>query len=130
MVITAATANATIAARATGTKAPMALVRNVDRGERVTDLFNEIKSLQWRTGNEHAIVKLANGDRAIVAGGPNGIEFADGQIAMLYAHTHPYDAVGLARPSPDDFQALRALGQSSSWLLERGQLVRFWAVRG
>ncbi len=105
--------------------APMSVVRTIQRGERVANLIDEVKSLTYETGNEHAIVKLANGDRAIVSGGPKGIDFAPNQIQRLYGHSHPYEYAPTG-PSGADVSALQSLGQMSSYLLEHGELVKFF----
>lgn len=113
------------------------IIRIVQRGEKLRDLIGEIKALTFANG-EHAIVKLAAGEylsengllilsqpaRAIVSGGERGIDFLRGQLIRLYLHSHPY-SLPATGPSIDDLTALRALGQVSSWLLERGQLLKF-----
>ena len=102
------------------------VVRNVDKGEKIKDIANELKSLTYKTGNEQALVKLQNGTRAIISGTSKGINFATNQISLLYAHTHPF-GTGAIVPSSADFQALTALGQKSSYLLADGQLIKFFA---
>ena len=105
---------------------PMQMVRTISRGEKVGGLVDEVKQLTFTTGNEHAIVTLANGKRAIVSGGPTGISFQPGQIKRLFGHSHPYN-LNATGPSVSDINALGQLGQASSYLLERGQLYKFWA---
>lgn len=80
--------------------------------------------LAWTTGNEHALVTLANGQRAFVSGGAGGINFAPGQINRLFGHTHPFQ-FNFTGPSNVDRAAIRALGQRSSWVLDHGQLIKF-----
>lgn len=106
-----------VASNAGGSTLPMSLVRVVARGEKVDDLINEVKVLTYQTGNEHALVTLANGERAIVAGGPGGIRFDEGQITTLFGHTHPTSAP----PRRDDSVALRRSGQSQQTVLHGGQ---------
>ncbi len=102
----------------------MSVVRTIERGERVADIINEVKQLTFTTGNEYAVVKLADGSRALVSGGPGGINFVEGQITRLFGHSHPYQLPATG-PSHFDFIALQSLGQRSSYLLERGQLTKF-----
>lgn len=103
---------------------PLTVVRTISRGERVANIIEEMKSLTYTTGNEHALVTLADGSRAIVSGGPGGITFAEGQITRLFAHSHPYQLPPTG-PSGADINALRVLRQRSSYLLEHGRLYRF-----
>lgn len=104
--------------------ADMTVVRTLGRGERVADIIDEGKRLTFTTGNEHALVKLADGSRAIVSGGRGGINFASGQVKRLFGHTHPYHLPSTG-PSAADFQALHSLGQRSSYVLEHGIITRF-----
>jgi hypothetical protein len=76
---------------------PMSMVRVIDRGERVANIISEGKALTFQTGLEHALVKLPNGQRAIVSGGEHGIDFAEGQITRLFGHTHPQRGVPPSR---------------------------------
>jgi RHS repeat-associated protein len=103
---------------------PMTVVRSIGRGERVADIIREVKQLTFTSGNEHAVVTLADGSRAIVSGGPGGITFAQGQITRLFGHSHPYQLPATG-PSAADLNALQILGQRSSYLLEHGQLIQF-----
>jgi hypothetical protein len=50
--------------------------------------------LTYRSGNKHALVRLASGERAIVSGGPGGIDFPRGAVSRVIAHTHPYGTGG------------------------------------
>jgi hypothetical protein len=116
--IEAATLEVSVANGAGGEAIQMSKVRPIGRGERVSELIDEGKRLTYETGNEHALVKLANGDRVIVAGGPGGIEFTQ-DVTRVFAHTHPYQ-LPITGPSSADFSMLTAYGQRSSWLLAPG----------
>jgi len=89
----------------------------------VGDLLNELKQLTFTGGKEHAIVKLSNGKRVIVSGAHKAIQLSE-DVNYLYVHTHPYDVNALG-PSGADYNALKALGQASSYLLEHGSLSKF-----
>jgi hypothetical protein len=104
--------------------AEMTVVRTIARGEAVADIVNEGKALTFATGNEHALVTLANDERALVSGGSNGINFGPGQITRLFGHTHPY-GTGTVGASAADRMAIQALGQRSSWLVEGGKVTKF-----
>ena len=108
-----------------GEAASMSIVRTVGRGERVADLLNEGKALTFQSGNEHALVRLASGERAIVSGGPGGIEFPQGGVSRVIAHTHPPGVGG--PPSSEDFAMLAGYNQKSSWLISEGYVTKFWA---
>jgi hypothetical protein len=97
---------------------PMKIERKIERGEKVDDLVNEAKSRTFQTGNEHAVVTLANGERALVSGGPGGINFEAGSISRIFGHTHPTNAM----PSAADAEALRSLGQSKQYVFHGGQV--------
>ncbi len=100
-----------------GAVSQMQLVRIIKKGEKLDDIINEGKALTWTTGNEHALVKLANGERALVSGGPGGISFQEGQIQKLFGHTHPTSAP----PSSADFEATKLLGQTKQYVLHGGE---------
>ena len=106
-----------------GVAGEMAVVRTIQKGEKVADLINEGKSLTFATGNEHALVKLASGERALVSGNQFGINFGT-KVNRIYGHTHPFQfpASGV---SAVDRAALRELGQRSSWLFEHGDMIKF-----
>lgn len=103
----------------------MKTVRLISTGEKVANIIDELKQLTFSTGNEYAVVKLGNGERAIVSGGTNGIFFKEGEVSLIYVHTHPYqyNATG---PSVGDLNALEILGQKSSYLIERGTVEKFY----
>ena len=103
----------------------MQLVRTIQKGESVDSLISEVKALTFETGNEHAVVKLANGQRAIVSGGTNGVSFGAGEVTRIYGHSHPYQ-FGATGPSSQDINALGVLGQKSSYLLEHGTISNFF----
>lgn len=109
-----------IVASGAGGVAPMRVVRIIRRGERIADIVNEGKALTFTTGNEHALVKLATGERALVSGGPGGILFAPGQVTIIFGHTHPTSAP----PSAADSEALRSLGQSQQTVYHGGQVTK------
>jgi RHS repeat-associated protein len=113
-----------VASSAGGDIAEMAFVRAISHGEKLSGIANDLKQLTFSTGNEHALVKLASGQRAIVAGGPGGINFAEGQISRLYAHTHPFQSLATGA-SAADRMTIQALGQRSSFLLEHGNIIKF-----
>jgi hypothetical protein len=62
--------------------------------------------------------------RAIVTGGPGGITWEEGAVQRVFAHTHPYQLPPTG-PSAADFMMKDVLGQTSSWLLEHGLLIKF-----
>ena len=101
-----------------GASAPASVVRTIQRGERISNLVNEGKSLTFTTGNEHAVVTLANGERALVSGGPGGIRFAPNEVTRIFGHTHPTSAP----PSAADFFATGQLGQSRQYVFHGGEV--------
>ena len=111
-------ADISVLSSAGGNSARMSVVRTISKGEKVDDLVNELKGLTWTSGNEHAVVTLANGERAIVSGGPGGITFKVGEIQNLFGHTHPTSAP----PSSADAEALTELGQSKQYVLHGGEI--------
>jgi len=88
-----------------GGAAPMTVYRTIQYGERLDDILNEMKGLVFSNNVEYAIVRLADGTRAIVSGGFTGIQFAPGQITRLFLHIHPF-GLPAQGPSPGDYQAL------------------------
>ena len=101
----------------------MTMVRVIECGEKLQGIIDEAKLLTLQTGNEHALVTLASGERALVSGGPKGIFFPEGSITRIFGHTHVPGTT--AWPSPDDAAALRSLGQRSSWLFAAGEKIKF-----
>jgi RHS repeat-associated protein len=99
----------------------MVVLRTLRKGESIADLIEEAKTIGYEMQTEVAVVKLANGERALVTGGAEGISFGEGSIVRLYGHTHPFPT----GPSSLDFQAIRTLGQRSSWIYEAGGLTKF-----
>jgi hypothetical protein len=102
---------------------PMKIVKTLPPGT-ARGILNEAKALTFETGNEHALVRLATGERALVSGGPGGISFAEGHVTRIIGHTHPYGAMS-SGPSAADAAALRALGQTHSYVVEGGRIIRF-----
>jgi RHS repeat-associated protein len=113
-----------IARRGGAEAAEMELLRVINPGEKLADIVNDAKAFSFQTGNEHALVTLANGQRALVSGGEGGIRFGEGQIKRLFGHTHGYHYPA-GGASAADRAAIQALGQRSSWVLEHGKLFKF-----
>ncbi len=107
-----------VASSGGGRTLPMKIEKILPQGSKVADIINDIKGMTFMTGNEHAVVRLANGQKAIVSGGPGGIFFQKGQIKTLFGHTHPTSAP----PSKADFDALKHLGQSKQYIFHGGQV--------
>lgn len=82
------------------------------------------KKLTFETGKEHALVRLADNERALVSGGIGGIEFFKSEVERIFGHSHPYH-LPPSGPSHADYKALEALGQKSSYILEHGKLIKF-----
>jgi len=101
----------------------MTVVKTLPAGT-ASGILNEAKALTFATGNEHALVRLATGERALVSGGRDGISFPKGQVTRIIGHTHPYGR-GAVGPSTTDVAALKLLGQTHSYLIERGEIIRF-----
>ncbi|MBL9179289.1 MAG: hypothetical protein JNM65_14600 [Verrucomicrobiaceae bacterium] len=101
---------------------PMQVVRTLPPGT-AGGVVNEAKALTFATGNEHAVVRLATGERALVSGGPGGIDMGT-QVTRIIGHTHPYGTMS-AGASAADRAALQTLGQRHSYILEGGQILRF-----
>ena len=114
---------ATLASGMGGQVLPMSIVRILPPGS-AGGIINEVKSLAFSTGNEYAIVRLANVSRALVSGGSGGISFVPGQVTRVIGHIDPY-GLGASGASAADFAAIRALGQVHSYVLEGGQFIRF-----
>lgn len=103
-------------------RAPGALVRNVGPHENMGALCDELCSLTYASGREHALVNTSSGFQ-IHAGGATGIDLSS-DVTQVLAHTHPYHLPALG-PSADDVAMLSQLGQSTSILLEHGQTILF-----
>jgi hypothetical protein len=111
---------------------PAEVVRQIQPGEKVADLANELKLLTFRSrtqklpvGLEHGIVSRSDGTRWLVLGGQEGIDFADFQdFRRLLVHTH-------GRPTGPSLNAdipfLRNNGQRHSYIIELGNpnVIRF-----
>lgn len=99
-------------------------VRQINKGENVKGLIDEVAQLTYESGGvEHAIISLKNGTRLIVRGGENGINFAKYDVNRVILHTHRSPT----GPSAIDFQMLRDTGQRSSYIYELfgGGLTKF-----
>lgn len=105
-----------VASSKAGDILPMSLVRIIEKGQSVDELANEAKALTWSSGNEHALVTLSGGQRALVSGGPGGIFFENGQIKRIWAHTHPDPS----NPSVADGLILQTLGNSQQTVFNVG----------
>ena len=77
-----------IGAGAFGGAAEATVLRTIVQGERVAALVNEVKSLTWSTGLEHAIVSLRTGERVLVAGGETGMSFGSLAVRRLLLHSN------------------------------------------
>jgi hypothetical protein len=108
----------TVASSIGGRTLPITVQKIIPHGTKLSNIVNDVKGMTWMTGNEHAVVRLASGQRAIVSGGPGGISFGNGQIRTLFGHTHPTSAP----PSLSDFRALLRLRQSRQYVLHGGQM--------
>jgi hypothetical protein len=99
------------------------IVRQVGREESVESLIEEAKTETHITGNEYALVRFSDGNRYLVSGGSKGIEFAEGELDILYGHTHPrFPGSNIANngASVGDYNALLKLGQSKSRVFYEG----------
>lgn len=103
---------------------PMKFEKSLPKGIKISDVVNEMKAMTWASGNEHAAARLANGQRAIVSGGPRGIYFEYGQIRVIYGHTHP----GNLPPSAGAYNFHKEyiftggrVGQSRQYIFHGGQ---------
>jgi hypothetical protein len=101
------------------------IIRMINKGESIAGLMDEAKVLTYTTGNEIAVVSLQSGGRALVSGGQGGINLTELGVKRILGHTHPYGGTGPVVPSALDFNALQQLGQRHSYILERGELIRF-----
>ncbi|WP_449397593.1 hypothetical protein [Chryseobacterium wanjuense] len=106
-----------VASSGGGETLPMTIQKIIPQGAKVADIINDIKGLTWSTGNENAVVRLANGEKAIVSGDPGGISFETGQIKTLFGHTHPTSVP----PSAADFKALKILNQIKQYVFHGGE---------
>jgi RHS repeat-associated protein len=109
----------------------MRIVRTIQYGEKWDDLVKEVERLHYGSwGDEHAIVKLATGERAIVAGNSFGIYGMEGNVSKVFLHVHPYHVPAMPGPSPLDLMFIRGLGQRSSYLMEPryGRFYRFSTI--
>jgi hypothetical protein len=110
---------------------PAAVVRQIEHGELVSDLGNELKRLTFQSrtaelplGLEHAVVSRADGTRWLVRGGEGGINFEDFEgFRRLLVHTHGMPT----GPSPADFRFIMGNEQMHSYIIELGNpnIIRF-----
>jgi hypothetical protein len=96
--------------------ASMKIERILEQGEKLEDIIDEAKYFTFTTGNEAAVVRLADGQKALVSGGPGGIKFAEGEVQTLFGHTHPR----VTGPSTGDYKALEYYDQSKQYIFEGG----------
>lgn len=94
---------------------PASVVRNINRGEKTTELINEVAERTYVSGGaEHAIISLQDGTRQIVSGGTGGISFETiPNLRRILLHTHPTPT----GPSAVDFKMLELAKQRSSYIL-------------
>ena len=112
-----------------GKTSPAKIVRELGDSESMQSITNEMKELTYQTANEHAMVTLKDGTRVIVSGGEAGISFSKMPITEIAMHTHPY-TLPASGPSAADIEAIARLGQTFSYLLEHGELIKFFANLG
>lgn len=75
--VAAADTGITVASSGGGDILPATVVRQIQQGEKVSNLIDEVAQLTYESGGqEHAIVSLQSGDRVIVSGGTGGIDFS------------------------------------------------------
>jgi CHC2-type zinc finger protein len=94
----------------------------IERVKRETDLVRLIEASGVklkRRGNQLAGLCPFHDDHE-----PSLINFAEGQISRLYAHTHPFQSLATGA-SAADRMTIQALGQRSSFLLEHGNITKF-----
>lgn len=60
----------------------------------------------------------------MISGGENGIIIPKGDVKRIIGHTHPYGTPS-AGASDFDIEALQALGQKSSYVIENGMVAKF-----
>lgn len=111
-------ASVSVASAAGGKSAPMSIEWIIKRGEKLKDIVNEAKGLTWTTGNEHAVVTLINGERALVSGEPGGVIFKRNEVKLLFGHPHPTSAP----PSSADATALTEFGQTRQYVYHGGEI--------
>ena len=107
-----------------GPAEPMQVVEYISKGTSLDSIAGTLKELTYLNDVEHAVVRFSDGTRAIVSGGKYGIEFPP-SVTRLIAHTHPY-TLPPTGPSSADLSALGDLGQGSSYLLEHGDITKFY----
>ncbi|MBI3235594.1 MAG: hypothetical protein HYZ42_16410 [Bacteroidetes bacterium] len=114
---------------------PAKILREVKKGEKISDLVDEAKYLTRQEGQEHALIKL-NGKRYLVSGGRDGIELPH-NTEIIYGHTHP-NLPGTRPfnngPSTGDREALNFMnngkGQSKQYVFHDGQRTTIYRGKG
>jgi hypothetical protein len=88
LIPTAADTGITVASSGGGDILPATVVRQIQQGEKVSNLIDEVAQLTYESGGqEHAIVSLQSGDRVIVSGGTGGINFGGMCYRFNWRHT-------------------------------------------
>ncbi len=99
-------------------------VREIKKGEKISDLIDEAKGITYIEDVEAAVIQLQNGSRYLVTGGRHGINLPS-NTAKIYGHTHPRVMGGVNTPSEGDRRALDLLdggnGQSKTYIFHDGQ---------
>lgn len=112
---------------------PPSFVRWVESQEILDDLINEAEARTWVAEAEHAILTLETGERPMIMGGLDGIQFevevtndsraiileVEGRrlrVSTIDWHTHPR----VTGPSDGDREAIILLKQESSRIYEMG----------
>lgn len=91
--------------------------------------LNTLAEMQQAAGVEFAAVRMTDGGRMLVRGGPLDVYLPNGTSRVI-AHTHPGESIFAVRPSYTDAQTIGSLGQRSSLVItENGYWVRFNADR-
>ncbi len=89
------------------------VIREIGRGERVSDLSAELSSRTLATNREHGVFALQDGRRVLVEGGPNSIAVPH-DTRRVIAHTHPG---GNPIASDADHADLRGRGQQHAYIV-------------
>jgi hypothetical protein len=116
------------ASRGTGWR-PAELVREIEHGEKLANVLDEVRFSQFETGEEHAIASMKDGSRGIYKGGSGGILWDTAATRRVMFHTHPSfpgQTPTLGPSTQDRTILLPALGQSSGYVLQNGGVFRFW----
>ena len=79
-----------------------------------TGIRSTMSRLTTNTGNEVALLRMANGRRILRMGGQDYVDLYGG-VERIIAHTHPSGRLAF---SPADLRALTARGQGSSVIID------------